>query len=334
MPNEQTNKQFDILSIGSVYLDINSTNFPFVDSLPIENETVGGSYIITPGGSALNFAKVSAFLGLKPVFVGKIGQDVTGQILENSIKQTGITPALIKSPSAQTNLGLNFTNTTGKTIYTSIGNANQSLNPEEAMAQISSYLPQTKYLYIGGFFKQKALIPHYPEIISQAKEVGTQVILDHGRPGNIATPEERTTLMDMMKNIDIYLPNHHELLELWQAEDLNYALSKIRNTTQATIVIKQAELGATGYSTDNQIYSIPAFPVATLSPVGAGDSFNAGLIKAFILDKILPEAIRFANATAALAMSQKTLPTTEQVDQFIGKHALKTQPPTQPNPAA
>ena len=318
----------DILSIGSVYLDVNSPNFPFTDSIKANSETVGGSYILTPGGSAMNFAKVSAFLDLKPILISKIGTDNIGKILEQLIQQTGITPALIKSGAAQTNIGVNYTNTSGQTITASVGTANQDLNSSEINSQLTTYLPQVKYLYLSGFFKLKQLISFYPEILSQAKKHNVQVILDHGHTGNVATPDETKVLIELMKYVDVYMPNQDEILDLWQAQDLAYAIQKVRSVTKALIVVKQAEQGAVGQEVGDPI-QVPAFPVAAISTVGAGDSFNAGFIKAKLLNKSLKDSLIFANATAAISVSQKTLPTAQQVEDFISQSAQQSAPPTQ-----
>lgn len=321
MSQEEPTKSFDIISVGTIYLDINSPNFPFQLNIP-PGQTVGGSYILKPGGSAMNLARVAAFLGLKPVIIGKIGQDALGKIINQSLVESGITPSLIKSGAVQTNLGLNFTNPQGQTIMATVGTANQDLSPDEILIQLKANLSHTKFLYLGGYFKVKHLIPHYPEIINLAKSTSTKILLDHGETTNIATGDERLALISIMKDIDYYLPNQAEFLDLWQAQDINLALKKARNSTPATIVVKQAEQGAIGSTAQSQeTVHQPAYPVAPISTVGAGDSFNAGFIKALTLQKTLPEAIKFANATAAQAISQKTLPTTETIEKFIQNQA-------------
>ena len=54
----------DILSIGTCYLDLVLTDFPFGDGMKPETEVVGSDYAFVPGGSALIFARVSTLVGL------------------------------------------------------------------------------------------------------------------------------------------------------------------------------------------------------------------------------------------------------------------------------
>ena len=323
-PAPSGTKTHDVLAIGSIYLDINTTQFPFEGSIPAEDERVGGSYILSPGGSAVNFAKVSSFLGLKPIFIGKTGTDDLGDLLTKLLQNTGVTPAIIKSGSSQTNLGLNFMNVPGETVLTTIGTANQTVSPSEVFTQVQNHIEQVKYLFIGSYFKIKALIPEYPKIIALAKKTNTKVILDHGTL-NVASAQERQGLIELLKNIDYYLPKIEEFSMLFQAQDLEYALNTARSYTNACIVVKQAQHGATG-SHAGQTAHVPAFPVSPLSTIGAGDSFNAGFIKAMEEGYPLENAIRFANATAALVISRKTLPTKEEIDSFIASRHTDTVP--------
>lgn len=308
-----------IIAIGSIYLDINTSNFPFNDSLPAESETVGGSYFLSPGGSALNYARVLAFLDLQPTLIGKIGNDTPGSILKDLITKTGTEPDLILSDQDQTNLGINFTNTAGSTITTNVGTANQSLNPDDVITKLKSHIKQVDYLYLSSFFKLKNLIPKYPEIISLAKNSNTSIILDPGDTANIATGDERNLLLSLMPQVDVYLPNIEELLDLWQSKDISYALGKVQNTTKATIVVKMAEKGAMGVN-NQQSFIIPSFPIAPINSIGAGDSFNAGFTKALSLNLDLENAVKYANATAALTISQKHLANHDQIQKFITTH--------------
>lgn len=69
-----------ILSFGSVYLDINSLDFPNLNSLNVEEEIVGENYDCVIGGSAANFCSGLSLLGLNSVFISKIGNDSFGRV--------------------------------------------------------------------------------------------------------------------------------------------------------------------------------------------------------------------------------------------------------------
>lgn len=57
--------------------------------------------------------------------------------------------------------------------------------------------------------------------------------------------------------------------------------------------------------------------------IAAGDTFNGALITALLEEKPLPEAIRFAHAAAAIAVTRKgaqpSVPWREEIDAFLDR---------------
>jgi sugar/nucleoside kinase (ribokinase family) len=303
--------------MGSCYVHINCFDFPFSDGLKTETETVGGRYEVVLGGSALIFARVGAAVGLKPIFIGKVGKDIPGRIIQELMARDQIEPALIESEKVQTNLAPQYINPEGQTLITVVGSANQSLEAAEVVAKIDRYLSRVKYLYLGGYFKLTILQPHYPEIIAKAKQNQVKVILDHGRVTNIVTPEKMKHLKELIPAVDVYLPSEDEFLTVWGFNDVEEGLQNLQQTISGTrIVVKRAAKGAAGLS-EGEIVHVPAFPVKPMNTAGAGDSFNAGFIKAQIDGKNFKDSLRFAAATAAVKISQLQLPTTDSIEDLL-----------------
>jgi ribokinase len=65
----------------------------------------------------------------------------------------------------------------------------------------------------------------------------------------------------------------------------------------------------------------PAFRVTARDATAAGDVFNAGLAVALAEDRPIAEALRFANAAAAISVTrmgaQASVPSRAEVDQFL-----------------
>ncbi len=304
-----------ILSLGASYFEITSINFPLPDTLTIETETVGKEYIIDPGGSAIYFARVSASLGLSPIFIGKRGKDYLGEQLEEMLEEFGITPSYTVSDEVQTNVAINYVRPDGKTLMFVSGSANQALEHHEVESKILDSLVSVNYLYLGGGFKLLSLLPMYADVIKKAKESGVKVIIDHGRVNTALTPESIATMKDAIARADYYLPSKDELLAVWEAESIEHAIKKVREVSAATIVVKDSENGAYG-SIGDEIVHCKAFEVVPKNTVGAGDSFNAGFIRAQIEGMDLYESLRFGCATAALKISEGDLPAYDKVIQI------------------
>ncbi|HYD35839.1 MAG TPA: carbohydrate kinase family protein [Vitreimonas sp.] len=309
-------QDLDILYLGTTYLDINTHHFPVEESLVLETETVGGEYVAELGGSSLNSARLAAALELKPLFIGKVGNDVFGQQVQLLMKQAGVESGLIVSPYHQTNLGINYSNSEGKTVMTVVGTANQSLQAEEIMAQISQHLPRVKYLYLSGYFKLAALRDAYPELIKQAHQAGVKVVVDHGRPNNRTSSSELENLRTILATVDLYLPSHDEFLTVWETESLELGLEKVKAVINGKVAVKLGSKGAIGFDETKDNVQADAFAVEIFHTVGAGDSFNTGFIKGLTLKYSFAQALRLGCATAALKISQPHLPNLAQVDEL------------------
>jgi len=71
----------------------------------------------------------------------------------------------------------------------------------------------------------------------------------------------------------------------------------------------------------DQMVHVPAFPVTVVDTTAAGDAFNGALAMALAEGRPLERAVRFANAAAGLACTQRgaqnSLPVRAQVDALL-----------------
>lgn len=305
-----------ILSLGSMYFQIGSFHFPLNSESMLDREIVGGDYVIDTGGSAVNFVFTCKALGLSPIFIGKRGDDLAGRELEKMFHDADVSLDAIIDPSKQTNLALNFGSDDGKAVMFVSGSANASLTHPEILEKIQKHIVSIDYLYIGGLFKLKALFNELREIVALAHQHNVKIILDHGRVTNIVTEEEKQTIREIIPEIDIYLPSHEELIAVLEVESLEEAVEKVRNMSSRIVVIKNSNKGAIGIQ-DGKVTKVSAFSVPVLSPVGAGDTFNAGFVSALDSGKTFEEAIRFGCAAAALKISSRKQPMAEDIENLL-----------------
>lgn len=68
---------------------------------------------------------------------------------------------------------------------------------------------------------------------------------------------------------------------------------------------------------------VPGFKVEAVDTIAAGDTFNGALITALLEETPLPEAIRFAHAAAAIAVTRKgaqpSVPWREEIEAFLSQ---------------
>lgn len=309
----------EVISFGTVYLDLDFLSFPFTNGLFAHRETVGNKYTLEVGGSAFNFAKICASLELDVLFVGKIGKDPIAKVLKQIASEEKVHTKFIESPDAtiQTNLAVHYVHNNGSSIMTSAGSANQHLEPTDIELEVKNELPKTKYLYLGGGLKLFNLLPSYPLLVKEAKKHNVKVILDHGRVTNLVTGKHKEIIHSIIPHIDIYLPSKDEFLDMWSFATLEQGLQEIKKNFPGTVVIKDSVNGSHSIY-DGKIITVPPPPIVPKNTIGAGDSFNAGFIKADSLGfKNIEQKMQFASASAGIKISTDSLPTPKEVKKII-----------------
>lgn len=308
----------ELIAIGGAYVDINVPDFPLTGSgLQLETEVVGKDYMLEPGGSAVNFARLCASLEVPTAFVGKVGEDELGKTLADLLLKAGVKPSLVVSADVSTNIGFNMINADGKSIMVVAGTANQALTADEVYAQASKQISQSSYLFLGGCFKLKKLMPAFVRLANEAKAAGVKIALDHGRVNEGITEEEKETVRQLALAADIYFPSADEFMQLWNVASIEEGLKLLNQKAPGTVtIVKNSNKGAS-VLVDGEVVTTPAFTVKPIHTIGAGDSFNAGVISAQYSGMDLPQTIVFGCATAALKISQKELPTFNEVTNFI-----------------
>jgi sugar/nucleoside kinase (ribokinase family) len=304
------NKTYDVIAIGSCYVDTNLADYPFGDSgVPAEIELIGNDYETVPGGSAVNFCILLQKLGLKTAFVGMTGKDPNGDLLSQLLEKQGVKPALIRQPKLATNISFNMTNPNGKHIMLVAGNANAALNANTALPKLEVLIPQAHMLYLGGCFKLKSFISALSQVVEVAQQYACTLVVDHGRIPKNADEEMLNAIKELVLKADYYFPSHDEFCEIWSVSNIEDGLRLLQGQAPGlTTVVKDGTNGAY-YFADGSVQHVPALKVEkVLNATGAGDSFNAGVIAALNAEKTLADAITYGCQVAAAKIKAEAPP--------------------------
>jgi ribokinase len=141
----------------------------------------------------------------------------------------------------------------------------------------------------------------------------------------ILNPAPATKLpVELLDKVDTLTPNETEAVELSEhsardAADAAYILRSRLKTKN--LVITMGGKGAMIVGFRHEI--IPAFNVSSVDATGAGDSFNGALAVALARGDNLKDAVKFANAVAALSTTrqgaQSAMPSNAEVETFLHK---------------
>jgi len=304
-----------IVVTGSLNMDFVVT----VPHLPAPGETVlGGDFHMVPGGKGANQAAAAARIGgdrLRVHMIGRVGYDLFADHLKASLSAAGVDVSTVHgTEGVATGVAQIWVDRTGQNAIVVAPGANHRLRPQEMHA----FRP---------LFQQAACALFQLEIpldtvaagLALAREQGTTTILDPAP----AQPLPRETL----ELVDLLTPNESEAcillglppqrLDRQAAEDAGRRLLQLG---PRQILLKLGDAGCLLVSSEQVIYS-PAFPVEARDATAAGDTFNGALAVALAEGKPLEEALRFANAAAALSVTrlgaQMSIPSREEVDRFL-----------------
>ena len=134
---------------------------------------------------------------------------------------------------------------------------------------------------------------------------------------------------DFLKNVDILVPNELELSLLTgrpvtDEESAEAAARELLSQGAGLVIVTRGEHGVLAIAPDVR-FSLPAFKVEVVDTTAAGDAFIGGLALALAKDKPLKEALIYAGACGALAVTkfgaQPSLPTRDEVDAFLKETA-------------
>ena len=171
------------------------------------------------------------------------------------------------------------------------------------------------HLHVSSFFLQAKLRDRLPSLFDRARRRGLTTSLDPG-----FDPQNRWRDVEgVARMVDVFLPNEVELEAITRGASAEAALRALHNATTRTVV----KLGAAGAMTleDGRTLHVPGFAVRPVDTTGAGDSFNAGFLHAFVRGRPMPECLLFGNACGALSTRAlggiAAQPAADEVNAFI-----------------
>jgi ribokinase len=297
----------DIIVIGSLNADL----VVRAPRFPAPGETISGKDLtIIPGGKGANQAVAASRHGPSVTMVGRVGSDSFGPTLIQNLQKNSVDTDHVLTDESATGTAIIVVDADGQnSIVLSPGaNGKVTLGDVEAVS-----FQDTDALLLQLEIPLEAVV----HAASLARQNGLRVILN---------PAPARPLPDsLLADVDILVPNESELqlLSGQPVTDMNSVKSAARVLLEKGVKTVIVTLGANGalLVTNEQVTHIPTFKVGVVDTTAAGDAFIGGLAAALLKGKPLKEAVRYGNASGALATTkfgaQPSLPTQNEVEQLL-----------------
>lgn len=263
-------------------------------ALPVAGrEVLADDCVLTLGSASAICAMGLARLGDPVVVVSRVGADLWGDYCICVLDRAGIdTSHVARDPALKTGVTVSISGSGDRALVTYVG----AIDTVSEADVPDALLAASAHLHVSSYFLQSRLRPGCARLFARAKAFGLSTSLD---PGCDPHHEWSRGLRDALHTIDVFLPNEIEVLGVTGCADTAAALQALQDTGGRTIV----KLGASGSMTldGGRLLHVPGFQQTPVDTTGAGDSFNAGFLHAYLRGRPVRECLACGNACGALS---------------------------------
>jgi len=281
--------------VGEINLDLVLYGLP--EDLVLDREHLANDMALTLGSSSAIFAHNLCTLGTKVGFISKIGSDPLGKMAAERLSAAGVDISRMKQTTGKTSTGL--------TVVLPYPKHRYMLTYPGTMFEMEysdidlDYVRTARHFHLSSYFLHRALRPQILQLFRQAKESGLTTSLDtNDDPEN----EWAQDLLEVLKYVDVFLPNEREAKKIARTDDLSQALDFLCGLAKV-VVVKRGSAPAICRKGDEQWSSAPP-TVKMVDDIGAGDTFDSGFIHTYLQGANLDDCLAFANIAAAFSVTK------------------------------
>jgi sugar/nucleoside kinase (ribokinase family) len=237
------------------------------------HEVLVDDFVMTLGSASAICAVGLAKLGTPVSFAGIVGADVWGDYCLGIMGGAGIDLAAVRRDArVKTGVTVSISSPSDRALVSYLGSI-AALTSDDVD---DGLLQRSNHLHVSSYFLQGGLRPGCRELFQRASRLGLT-----------------------LHEVDLFFPNEVELAGLTGLPDPEEALRSLENGRTLTV----AKLGARGAILRSKGVTVrrPAFQVAQVDTTGAGDSFNAGFMRAWLEGRPLEDALALGAACGAIS---------------------------------
>lgn len=310
-------KELELICMGRAAVDLYSEQI----GARLEDASSFAKYL---GGSPANTAVGASRLGLRAAMLSRVGDEHNGRFVRETLAREGVDVSMLRTDpkrlTALVFLGLKDRDTFPLLFYrhdcADMGLCEDDVDPARIAA--------ARVLLVSGtHLSQPGPRAACLKAMRTARAAGVRVALDIdyrpvlwgltapglGERRYVASDAVSASLQQLLPLCDLLVGTEEEIHIAGGSAESLAALRRLRELTPALIVMKRGPMGCVAYDgasparlEDGQ--HGPGFPVEVYNVLGAGDAFMAGLLRGWVRNEPLADALRYANASGALVVSR------------------------------
>ena len=318
------NKRFDVTALGELLVDMTQSGL---------SEQGNRLFEANPGGAPANVLAMLRKLGKSCAFLGKVGQDSFGDMLEQTVREAGIdTRGLRRDPEIPTTLALVHTFPNGDrdfSFYRKPG-ADIRLRGEELDLE---RVRGCRIFHFGTLsLTDEPCLSATLEAVREAKEAGALLSFDPNlrEPLWPSLDAAREQIAWGLGQCDILKISDNEIVFMTGEEDFDVGAAKLQ-ALYPNIRLLNVTAGASGswsYYGELRAFEPACRRGGVIETTGAGDTFCACVLNYVLehgLDDLteydLHEMLRFANTAAYIVTTRKgairSMPERKEVERLL-----------------
>jgi ribokinase len=309
-----------IVVVGSINLDLVASSH----RIPIAGETVAGvSFRTFPGGKGANQAVAAARLGASVTMLGKVGSDIFGGQLIESLRASNVNTDAIEVVPGSSGVALITTDAKGGNAITVVAGANGHVSPEDLEANTA-------------LIRSAGILLTQLEIPLETVECLAAIAIRERIPLVLDPAPARPLPPSLLKNVDWLTPNETETCVLMGTrpgelpeESIVDAAAALLKGGSRNVILKLGDRGCYVVLQDGTRRRLPATKVNAVDTTAAGDAFNGALAVALVNGREPIDSASWASVVAAISVTrhgaQPSMPTPSEVQRFLERESWTPQ---------
>jgi sulfofructose kinase len=260
--------------------------------------------VVTTGGTAANAAVAIARLGGAVGFLGALGDDRLGDEIVAALEAEGVDCAGVRRVAGKRSpLSAILVDRSGERLVIS--------HSDPELPGSTAHLPEGLPAGVGAVLGDTRWQAGSAHLFELARAAGVPAVLDGDR-----APRERPEILELATHVAF---STQGLRDLTGRDDPRAGLASLPPARAWVAVTNGAE--GVFFREDGAVVHAPAFPVAAVDTLGAGDTWHGAFALALAEGMGEHDAVRFASAAAAIKCTRpggrNGAPTRVEVEAFL-----------------